>query len=39
MDVIDAATHKRDYFALLRQQGKPLPRIVEGGQGRYSDAA
>jgi quercetin dioxygenase-like cupin family protein len=37
LDVIDAATHKRDYFALLRQQGKPLPRVIEGGAGRYSE--
>jgi len=37
MDVIDAATHKRDYFALLRKQGKQLPRIVEGGALRYSN--
>lgn len=39
MDVIDAATHKRDYFALLRAQGKPLPRIIEGGAITYTDAA
>jgi quercetin dioxygenase-like cupin family protein len=38
MDVIDAATHKRDYFALLREQGKPLPRIIEGGRAGYGSA-
>jgi hypothetical protein len=37
IDVIDAATHKRDYFAMLRAQGTPLPRIVEGGRSGYSD--
>lgn len=37
MAVIDAATHKRDYFALLREQGTPLPRIVEGGALSYSE--
>jgi quercetin dioxygenase-like cupin family protein len=36
IDVIDAATHKRDYFAMLRAQGIPLPRIVEGGRSGYS---
>ena len=36
MDVIDAATHKRDYFACLRTQGTPLPRIIEGGRSGYS---
>lgn len=39
MDVIDAATHKRDYFASLRAQGTQLPSIIEGGQSRYSDDA
>ena len=39
MDVIDAATHRRDYFALLEKQGKPLPRIIEGGRAGYSDHA
>jgi len=37
MDVIDAATHERDYFACLRAQGTPLPRIIEGGRSGYSD--
>lgn len=37
VDVIDAATHRRDYFELLAQQGKPRPRIIEGGQARYSE--
>jgi 2,4'-dihydroxyacetophenone dioxygenase len=39
MDVIDAATHKRDYFALLGAQGKSLPRIIEGGAVTYTDEA
>lgn len=37
MDVIDAATHKRDYFACLRDQSTPIPRIIEGGRSGYSD--
>jgi quercetin dioxygenase-like cupin family protein len=36
LDVIDAATHRRDYLALVEAQGKPLPRIIEGGHAGYS---
>jgi hypothetical protein len=25
------------FFALLRQQGKPLPRVIEGGAARFSE--
>lgn len=39
LDVIDAATHKRDYFAMLRAQGLPLPRIIVGGTSGYTDDA
>jgi quercetin dioxygenase-like cupin family protein len=38
IDVIDAATHKRDYLAMLEEQGKPLPRIIEGGRATYTNA-
>jgi len=38
MDVIDATSHKRDYLALVHEQGKPVPRIIEGGQAKYTDA-
>ena len=36
IDVIDAASHKRDYLALVREQGKPVPRIIEGGHAGYT---
>ena len=38
MDVIDAASHQRDYVALVREQGKPVPRIIEGGRAGYAQA-
>ena len=38
MDVIDAASHKRDYLALVREQGKPVARIIEGGHAGYTSA-
>lgn len=37
-DVIDAATHRRDYLRMLEEQGKPAPRIIEGGQARLTGA-
>lgn len=37
-DVIDAASHKRDYLALVKEQGKPVPRVIEGGQAKYTEA-
>jgi 2,4'-dihydroxyacetophenone dioxygenase len=37
--VLDAASHKRDYVALLREQEKPIPRFIEGGRAKYSDGA
>lgn len=37
IDVIDAASHKRDYLAMAREQGKPTPRIIEGGHAGYTD--
>jgi quercetin dioxygenase-like cupin family protein len=36
LDVIDAGSHRRDYLALVQAQGKPLPRIIEGGHAGYS---
>jgi quercetin dioxygenase-like cupin family protein len=36
LDVIDAASHRRDYLALVESQGKPLPRIIEGGRAGYT---
>ena len=35
-DVIDAAMHRRDYLAHVAAQGKPVPRIIEGGRAGYT---
>jgi 2,4'-dihydroxyacetophenone dioxygenase len=33
--VLDAASHMRDWPAALREQGKPVPEIIRGGQIGY----
>jgi len=35
--VRDAATERADYVAALREQGKPVPRFIEGGTAKYAD--
>ena len=34
--VLDAASHRRDYVAALREQAKPIPQFIEGGSLRYT---
>jgi 2,4'-dihydroxyacetophenone dioxygenase len=33
--VLDAASHMRDWPVALREQGKPVPQIIRGGQISY----
>ena len=35
--VLDAASHARDWPAALREQGKPVPKIISGGQVGYAE--
>lgn len=38
LDVIDAATHRRDYLRLVAEQGKPVPQIIAGGSAGFTNA-